>query len=136
MPNNDTKHPVIRCSFCGKSEAMVHKLIEGPGVYICDECIALCNDILAEANRSARKPQNSAKEDFVLPKPEQIKQKLDEYVIGQDDAKRPFQLPFTIIISAYIPPRQTMLNFKKQYFAAWPNRCRQNNACANSCKNT
>ena len=60
MPNNDTKHPVIRCSFCGKSEAMVHKLIEGPGVYICDECIALCNDILAEANRSARKPQNSA----------------------------------------------------------------------------
>lgn len=88
MPNNDTKHPVIRCSFCGKSEAMVHKLIEGPGVYICDECIALCNDILAEANRSARKPQNSAKEDFVLPKPEQIKQKLDEYVIGQDDAKK------------------------------------------------
>ena len=66
MPNNDIKHPVIRCSFCGKSEAMVHKLIEGPGVYICDECIALCNDILTEANHSERKPHNSGKEDFVL----------------------------------------------------------------------
>ena len=74
-----------RCSFCGKSEGMVSKLIEGPqNVYICDECIALCNDIIG----THYEPSNSADEEMVLPKPIEIKEKLDEYVIGQEQAKK------------------------------------------------
>ena len=75
-----------KCSFCGKSEGMVSKLIEGPGgVYICDECIALCNDIIGTHTEPVKKSED---EDLVLPKPIEIKEELDEYVIGQEQAKR------------------------------------------------
>jgi len=72
------------CSFCGKSQREVRKLIAGPSVYICDECIELCNDIIAEEYEredyySSRSP---------VPKPKEIKQHLDEYVIGQERAKK------------------------------------------------
>ncbi len=87
MSRDDSTPNVARCSFCGKSESMVHKLIEGPGVYICDECIGLCNELI---NGVSNIPQKSSKneESFVIPKPIEIKQKLDEYVIGQDEAKK------------------------------------------------
>lgn len=89
MARDDSRGNVARCSFCGKSEAMVHKLIEGPGVYICDECVSLCHDLIMESE-APNIPHTSAKAngDSALPKPEEIKAKLDEYVIGQDDAKK------------------------------------------------
>jgi len=76
-------HVNLSCSFCGKSQREVRKLIAGPTVYICDECIKLCNDIIAEENdREEGKPQVS------LPTPAEIKGFLDDYVIGQDMAKK------------------------------------------------
>lgn len=75
---------LLKCSFCGKSQKQVRKLIAGPGVYICDECIDLCNEIIVE-----ELGKSQTDEDFPeLPKPVDIKGFLDEYVIGQDDAKR------------------------------------------------
>jgi ATP-dependent Clp protease ATP-binding subunit ClpX len=77
------QHVNLSCSFCGKSQREVRKLIAGPTVYICDECIKLCNDIIAEENdRDEGKPQVS------LPTPAEIKGFLDDYVIGQDQAKK------------------------------------------------
>lgn len=74
---------LLKCSFCGKSQKQVKKLIAGPGVYICDECIELCNEIIeSEVDDS----QGSALEE--LPKPTEIHAFLDSYVVGQDDAKR------------------------------------------------
>lgn len=73
----------LRCSFCGKTQQEVRKLIAGPGVYICDECVELCNEILKEDSRKSRK-------EFVLeelPSPKEIKAFLDQYVIGQERAK-------------------------------------------------
>lgn len=75
----------LTCSFCGKSQDEVKKLIAGPTVYICDECIELCNDIIDE---EAKLDQNSATEAKQLPKPNEIKDTLDEYVVGQERAKK------------------------------------------------
>ena len=79
----------ICCSFCGKSQDEVTRLVEGPGVYICDSCIEFCNSLLF-ADESAAKSRSKKKQEkeFVLPKPQDIKTELDRYVIGQDDAKR------------------------------------------------
>ena len=85
MPKiNDHYRPGLRCSFCGKSQEEVRKLIAGPDVYICDECIALCNEILAEEEGEYRHFSASSS----IPKPSEIKEILDEYVIGQEYAKR------------------------------------------------
>ncbi len=79
----------IRCSFCGKTQDEVTRLVEGPGVYICDNCIDFCASLLFEDEVSANKSKKQKKEkEFVLPKPQEIKAKLDEYVIGQDEAKK------------------------------------------------
>lgn len=67
---------------------MVHRLIEGPGVFICDECIGLCNDLLEKSSEQNNKANAAQDSDMVLPTPVQIKQKLDEYVVGQDEAKK------------------------------------------------
>ena len=72
------------CSFCGKNQREVKKLIAGPTVYICDECIELCNDIIAEEGQK-ESPSRSAQ---AIPKPSEIKAILDQYVIGQERAKR------------------------------------------------
>lgn len=72
------------CSFCGKNQREVKKLIAGPSVYICDECIELCNDIIAEEGQK----EKTAKPSDRLPIPAEIKASLDDYVIGQDRAKR------------------------------------------------
>ena len=78
----------MRCSFCGKTQDQVEKLIAGPGVCICDECIELCLGIIEEEGSSRRKQKKSQKETVkALPKPAEIKAKLDEYVVGQDAAK-------------------------------------------------
>ncbi len=74
---------LLKCSFCGKSQKQVKKLIAGPGVYICDECIDLCNEIIEEELNEASDVQLGD-----LPKPREIFDFLDEYVIGQDTAKK------------------------------------------------
>jgi len=76
---------MLKCSFCGKSQKQVRKLIAGPGVYICDECIELCNEIIEEELGGVAA---ESVEDIDLPKPREIKGFLDEYVIGQDQAKK------------------------------------------------
>lgn len=79
---------IERCSFCGKTQAQVEKLIAGEGVFICNECIDLCNQILEEeASEKQKKYGKHAEEDAVLPKPREIKARLDEFVIGQEQAK-------------------------------------------------
>lgn len=85
----DDGNKEIRCSFCGKTQDQVGKLIAGPGVYICDECVELCSDIIDEDDypRGAKRRQKQETAMMDLPKPEEIKQQLDEYVIGQDEAK-------------------------------------------------
>ena len=74
----------LTCSFCGKSQKEVKKLIAGPTVYICDECIGLCNDIIAEEQDK----EGTRDGQFKIPRPAEIKKVLDEYVIGQDRAKK------------------------------------------------
>lgn len=73
----------LLCSFCGKSQSEVKKLIAGPGVYICDECIELCNDIIAEEYEKEEAKQTR----LSIPEPAAIKKQIDEYVIGQERAK-------------------------------------------------
>src|SRR2546428_4494753 len=74
---------LLKCSFCGKSQKQVKKLIAGPGVYICDECIDLCNEIIEE---ELSEPVEQRIED--LPKPREIYEFLNQYVIGQEQAKK------------------------------------------------
>src|SRR5438876_125148 len=81
-------HGNLSCSFCGKGQREVRKLIAGPTVYICDECIKLCNDIIAE--ESEREENRPA---VALPAPVEIKTFLDDYVVGQDRAKKILAVP-------------------------------------------
>jgi len=83
MPKQEKSDRHLRCSFCGKSRDEVRKLIAGPTVYICDECVNLCNDIIAEDWEEAKEEISSK-----LRKPAEIKHHLDQYVIGQDRAKK------------------------------------------------
>ncbi len=83
MSRKETHHGSLSCSFCGKGQRDVRKLIAGPTVYICDECIRLCNDIIAEeGEREEGRPPVS------LPTPAEVKAFLDDYVVGQDRAKK------------------------------------------------
>ncbi len=83
--NQDNVDKNIKCSFCGKPQEIVKKLIAGPGVYICDECIALCQDVLDE---EIYDNEDNVPELEDMPTPEEIKAALDEYVIGQEEAKK------------------------------------------------
>ena len=86
--DDDRREKNIRCSFCHKTQNQGGKIIAGPGVYICDECIGLCQDILdEEADYAYAGKKKNLKPDKPLPTPAEIKAKLDEYVIGQDSAK-------------------------------------------------
>ncbi len=87
--NDETNERGVCCSFCGKPQGDARRLIAGPGVYICDECIELCMSILEDENSLAvRKSSRYAPETVtVLPKPQEIKAGLDDYVIGQEEAK-------------------------------------------------
>ncbi len=83
MPRKDVQGEKRRCSFCGKSQAEVKRLIAGPAAYICDECIDLCNDIIVEEGVAE---QSKGRAQLLTPK--EINQKLDEYIIGQTKAKK------------------------------------------------
>ena len=81
--NSKDDDKLLYCSFCGKSQHEVRKLIAGPSVYVCDECVELCNDIIRDELQD-----DSSSFGGELPKPKEIKQELDEYVIGQESAKK------------------------------------------------
>ncbi|MEZ4380510.1 MAG: ATP-dependent Clp protease ATP-binding subunit ClpX [Nannocystaceae bacterium] len=91
----------LSCSFCGKSQKEVKKLIAGPSVYICDECISLCNDILAEEVQKEERSDRGGK----IPKPKEIRKILDDYIIGQEIAKK--------IISVAVYNHYKRINAKK-----------------------
>lgn len=93
MANKTIDNRILRCSFCGKMQDEVGRMIAGPGVCICDECIELCQTVLdGEDPYAVRKPEKQQSEGkksgFTVPQPREIKKKLDEYVIGQDEAKK------------------------------------------------
>ena len=83
MVKKNGENEVLRCSFCNKDQNDVRKLIAGPTVFICDECVEVCNDIIADDNRFEAKGTRSS-----LPTPQEIKKFLDEYVIGQEQTKK------------------------------------------------
>ncbi|HOV78808.1 MAG TPA: ATP-dependent Clp protease ATP-binding subunit ClpX [Bacillota bacterium] len=88
MVKSRTNDKPPHCSFCGKAQDAVKKLVAGPGVYICDECICLCNEIMMEEDFEV-------KQEIIVPKPKTIKEQLDKYVVGQDKAKK------TLAVAAY-----------------------------------
>jgi len=111
MPKKDV--PLLQCSFCGKTQDQVHKLIAGPGIYICDECIHLCNDILSEEGITREDEFESEAEASILdtkklPTPKEIKENLDEYVISNEDAKK------TLSVAVYNHYKRIMHHHKKE----------------------
>ncbi len=86
----------LKCSFCGKNQDQVRRLIAGPNVYICDECVELCDEIIQE------EIEDTIDEDTTsLPKPKEMMEILNDYVIGQEKLKKLYQLRFIIIIREY-----------------------------------
>ena len=83
MDKKSSDPEILKCSFCNKDQNDVQKLIAGPTVFICDECVEVCNDIISDDNKSAANESRSA-----LPVPQEIKKSLDEYVIGQEQSKK------------------------------------------------
>ena len=119
---------VLRCSFCNKSQNDVRKLIAGPTVFICDECVGVCQDIIDEDQNYEPSPRN-----VHLPKPPEIKAFLDQYVIGQDKSKK------KLAVAVYNHYKRIELSRKKsdielqkiQHSVDWTNRDRQDVAGAN-----
>ena len=104
MQRKDDANDELLCSFCGKSQDEVKKLIAGPSVYICDECIQLCNEIIAEEYGQEAEKEGAEQ----LPKPYEIKALLDEYVIEQERPKKILAASQRIVLStclASIPIR-------------------------------
>ncbi|MDR3491748.1 MAG: ATP-dependent Clp protease ATP-binding subunit ClpX [Gammaproteobacteria bacterium] len=99
---NGGKDRVLHCSFCSKSQHEVKKLIAGPSVYVCDECVALCNEIIQEQNQEAKASDILPK----LPSPVEIKATLDEYVVGQSFAKK------TLSVAVYNHYKRLSCNVK------------------------
>ena len=97
----DGNGKLLYCSFCGKSQHEVRKLIAGPSVFVCDECVDLCNDIIREEVQGKETDSNQRK----LPIPEEIKNTLDQYVIGQDSAKK--------VLSVAVYNHYKRLNYEK-----------------------
>ncbi len=87
LKSTDGKPPIVRCSFCGKTEHEVARLFAGPSVYICNECINLCDSLLADDEEFVT-PQNRDQKMDHVPTPAELKASLDQYVIGQDQAKK------------------------------------------------
>ncbi|MBF0265832.1 MAG: ATP-dependent Clp protease ATP-binding subunit ClpX [Gammaproteobacteria bacterium] len=102
--SNEDDKELLYCSFCGKSQHEVRKLIAGPSVFVCDECVELCNDIIREEIQD--KP-DEGQEQSKLPTPKEIKAHLDDYVIGQDKAKR------TMSVAVYNHYKRLQAGYKK-----------------------
>lgn len=104
------KETNLRCSFCGKYQDEVEKIVAGPAVYICDECIELCNDIIEE-ERAKEQPEETQTD---LLKPKQIKEILDGYIIGQEQAKRVLSVSvYNHYKKIYNPPKNSDIEFQK-----------------------
>lgn len=88
MAKKEEKDKNVKCSFCGKSQDSVERIVAGPGVYICNECIELCANIVENDYYEADAEMYTTVEEDKLPTPAEIKEILDEYVIGQEDAKK------------------------------------------------
>ncbi|AXT46463.1 MULTISPECIES: ATP-dependent Clp protease ATP-binding subunit ClpX [Chromobacterium] len=88
MADKNSNEKLLYCSFCGKSQHEVQRLIAGPQVFICNECVELCNDIIREELEKGVGDAASAPEDSPLPTPQEIRADLDQYIIGQDFAKK------------------------------------------------
>ena len=112
MSDKNNKN-ILYCSFCGKSQHEVRKLIAGPTVFICDECVELCMDIIKEENKSSL-----VKHQDGVPTPKEICNVLDDYVIGQKKQKKFYLLLYIIIIKDLITRLNLikMLNYLNQTF--------------------
>ena len=107
------KEPNCYCSFCGKNQEEVAKLIAGPEVFICDECIDLCNEIVKDEEAASSSDEEALRQGAL--KPMDIKAHLDDYVIGQDYAKRFSLLQYIITIKELMLPfLMIWLSFKNQ----------------------
>ena len=130
----------IRCSFCGKSQKGVKRIIAGPGVFICNECIKLCDDMLeGEVYDDAEIGYALNEEKEKLPSPAEIKEILDSYVIGQEDAKKTLAVA---VYNHYKRINNPQVNDddveiqKSNVLLLGPTGSRKNTSCTNTGKNT
>ena len=118
------KEKIVACSFCGKDSTQVERIIIGPGVNICNECVSLCCELLEDEgllepqrDTAQRKGRKKKDDEINILSPMQIKQGLDKYVIGQDEAKIALSVAVTTITKEYSAAiRLTMLKFRKATF--------------------
>ena len=110
MADRSDERKQLRCSFCNKTQDQVRKLIAGPGAYICDECVEICSEIIEEELVDAGLDSDG---DINLLKPKEIKEFLDEYVIGQKRQKGYWRLLCTTIIREYLRRRILRLNYRR-----------------------
>ena len=132
----------VRCSFCGKSQDAVERIIAGPNVFICNECIKVCSSIIEEQLDESEEIRYTLNEGETekLPRPEQIKEILDSYVIGQEDAKK------TLAVAVYNHYKRINSNEEKDddddveiqksnVLLLGPTGSRKNTFSSNTCKN-
>ncbi len=129
---NNTNNNDIKCSFCGKSQEIVKRMVAGPNAFICDECISICNNILEDENFDDQKQYEDVKSKEI-PKPLEIKKILDEYVIGQEEAKK------TLSVAVYNHYKRINCDQiiddveiqKSNILLMGPTGCRKNFTCSN-----